>query len=114
MAGMETPTHYSTTEILHWLDQTKVLLEETLARVKSDALTLSPEDRQMVAGNLVLIANVVTHLSQHILRPALDAPGGEEPVPLAKHPGILERLHDIHDRMQAVHRRLQTGLAPLN
>ena len=114
MEGMQTPTSYSTTDILHWLDQAKVLLEQTLSRIQSDAVTLSSEDRQMVASNLVLIANVVTHLSHHVLRPAPEDASAAEPPPLAKHPGVLERLRAIHDKMQAVYQRLQTGLAPLN
>ncbi|HEX7927439.1 MAG TPA: hypothetical protein VF678_07600 [bacterium] len=111
---MRSPTSYSTTDILHWLDQAKVLLEQTLSRIQVDAPALSTEDRQMVASNLVLIANVVTHLSQHVLRAEPEGANPTEPVALAKHPGVLERLRAIHDKMQVVYQRLQSGVAPLN
>ena len=113
MADTETLAGYSATEILHWLDQAKTLLEQTLARIETDAPKLSPDDRQAVTSNLVLIANVVTHLSQHVLQPDREA-ATPEPAPLADHPGILERLHAIHERMQAVYHRLQGNSAILN
>jgi hypothetical protein len=107
------PTTYSTNDVLHWLDQTRALLEQILAKVYVGAAHLSADERQTITSNLVLVANVVTHLSQHVLRahPAAQAP--ETPA-LAEHPGVLERLHAIHDRMQAVYERLRTGTVPLN
>ena len=113
MADPATLAGYTATDILHWLDQAKTLLEQTLARIETEAPKLGPDDRQAVTSNLVLITNVVTHLSQHVLQPDREA-ASPAPAPLADHPGILERLHAIHERMQAVYHRLQSGTTILN
>ena len=117
MTTMLTPGGYSEGDVLRWLDQAKELLEQTLARIATSSGGLNPADRQAVTDNLVLIANVVTHLSRQALRPAADAtdPVTATDAPdLAEHPGVLSRLHDIHDRVQAVYHRLQAGPSALN
>ncbi len=117
MAELLTPGGYSEGDVLRWLDQAKELLEQTLARISTTAGRLDPTDRQAVTDNLVLIANVVTHLSRQTLRPSGTSDEAEPEAnvaELAEHPAVLERLHAIHDRVQAVYHRLQAGPAPLN
>ena len=117
MTVMLTPGGYSEGDVLHWLDQAKELLEQTLARIAKSTGRLDPMDRQAITDNLVLIANVITHLSRQTLRPSgsdIGAASAEAPGDMAEHPGVLARLHDIHDRVQAVYHRLQAGPAPLN
>lgn len=117
MTDLPTSAGYSESDVLHWLDQAKELLEQTLARISARGGKLNPTDRQAVTDNLVLIANVVTHLSRQTLRASGadgdSAPDAEAPE-LIEHPAVLERLHAIHDRVQAVYHRLQAGPAPLN
>ena len=107
------PNGYAPHDVLHWLDQAKELLEQTLRRINGNAGVLNPTDRQTVTDNLVLIANVVTHLSRAAFRPKGGVPVAEMGE-LSEHPGVLERLHDIHDRVQAVYQRLQVGQGTLN
>jgi hypothetical protein len=117
MTTLLTPGGYSERDVLRWLDQAKELLEQTLARIATAGGGLNPADRQAVTDNLVLIANVVTHLSRQALRPAAGAtdPVNADDAPdFAEHPGVLSRLHDIHDRVQAVYHRLQASPAALN
>lgn len=113
MGDPAAPAAYSADDVLHWLDQTRVLLEQILTKARAGASHLTAEERQAITSNLVLVANVVTHLSQHVLRPHPPAHAPETPA-LAEHPGVLERLYAIHDRMQAVYERLRTGTVPLN